>query len=83
MIGEHAPVVAVPGALEPFVWIVLMLQLQELDDPRMSRFDLAAGSPAVVRQVVTAAVRDRATNQAAKRRGGRGETGFVCEPCAG
>src|SRR3989338_3627342 len=63
---EHGPVMAVPVALEPLLWIVLQLAPQELQKLRVGAEHLVLPRPAVVRQVVGAAETQGAIDDALK-----------------
>src|SRR5712691_1855720 len=65
-VGEHPRVEAIPVALEPFLWIVLALQLQEVDELRVAGLDLRPRRPVMVGQVIAAAVLDRTVDEAAE-----------------
>src|SRR5687767_10369477 len=53
---EHHPVVPVPRALEQLLRIVLALEGKKLTDLRIASLDLILARPAVIRQVIAAAV---------------------------
>src|SRR5437016_5925188 len=50
LVREHLFVMPVPGALEQLPRVVLLLQPQEVHEPRIARLHLRPGRPAVVRQ---------------------------------
>ena len=58
---------AIPIALEALVRIVFALQFQELAHARMARLHLVTPRPAVVRQILAAAVLNRDIDQASER----------------
>ena len=62
------PVVTIPLALETLLRIMLPLEAQELRELWVAGFDLLAGCPAVIGEVVAAAVADRVVDQAAEGR---------------
>ena len=59
-------VVAIPVALEGFGGVVVAFEVEEVGELRVAKFDLSAGRPAVVGEVVVAAEINRAGDEAAE-----------------
>ena len=66
---EHLAIVAVPRALEPLIGIVLTLQHQKLLHLWVAALNLVAPRPAMVSQVIAAAVRDAEVDEITERCG--------------
>jgi hypothetical protein len=81
-LAKQVAIVSVPVALEHFVRIVHGLERQKLPHLRVTALDLIPAGPAVVGEVVTAAVRDAQIDELPERfRGGKSgsvETIDVC-----
>src|SRR4029450_6915265 len=76
---EQIAILAVPVALEALVWIVLPLEAQELGKLRIGRRHLRAVRPAVIGQIVAAAMLQATVDQAAEIFRRLGQAGLVMQ----
>ena len=69
-VREHRPVVAVPVPLEPLLRVIAALEPQKLGKAGVTGLDLLPRRPAVIGQVVAAAISERVVDEQAEGGGG-------------
>ena len=78
---EHLAVVAIPVALEHLAGVVLALERQERAHLGIAALHLVLARPAVIGQVVAAAVRDAEIDERAERVGRASDSAGVWSTC--